>query len=194
MTTSVIIKNVRLSYLYAFKPRKNDKGVESYQAKLIIPKGHPQLPEIRAAIQKERDTKWPDPKTRPNGLKNPLRDADAEAAANGKEVDPECENAFFLNANRYAAEQGAPTLVDASLKPVTDPGRWNSGDYANVKVDFFPYAKTENKGIGVGLVTIMFLRKGEPLTGRTDPMEGFEPVTEEEQIAPQTKAAADFWN
>jgi hypothetical protein len=187
MTTSVIIKNVRLSYLYAFKPRKTDKG-ESYQASLIIPKDHPQIAEIRAAIQKERDTKWPDPKTRPNGLKNPLRDGDTD-----RESDAAYKGAFFIGANRNA-EQGAPTLVDASLKPVTDAGRWNSGDYANVKVDFFPYVKPENKGIGVGLVTIMFLRKGEPLMGRTDPMEGFEPVTEEAQIAPQGKAAEDFWN
>ena len=62
-----------------------------------------------------------------------------------------------------------------------------------MKVDFFPYSKPENKGVGVGLVTIMFLRKGEPLSG-TDPMEGFEAVTEEAMVQPQTQAAADFWN
>lgn len=184
MTTSLIIRNVRLSYLFADKPRKTDKG-ESYQASLIIPKDHPQIPEIKTAIQHERDTKWPDPKTRPSGLKNPLRDGDTD-----RENDPAYKGAFFINANN---SQRQPTLLDAQMQPAR-PGYWNSGDYANVKVDFFPYVKPENKGIGVGLVTIQYLRKGEPLTGHTDPMEGFGVIEEESQLTPHAKAAEDFWN
>jgi len=185
---SVILRGVRLSYLFAFKPRVTDKGVEVFQASLIIPKNHPQVDEVKTAIQKTRDESWPDPAKRPNGLKNPLRDGDTE-----RSNDEAYKGAFFIGANRYKESQGAPRLIDAQMQPAS-PEYWNSGDFANVKVDFFTYNKPENKDVGASLVAIQFLRKGDPLTGHGDPLDGFSKVEEESQTTPQTKAAADFWN
>lgn len=165
MTTSVILKNVRLSYLYAWKPRKNDKGEESFQASLILPKDHPQVSEVQKAIADEIKAKWPEPKKRPSGLHNPLRDGDKD-----RENDPAYANAYFINSN--AKKDRPPKLIDAQLQDVPDNGFWGSGDYANVKIDLYPFERPENKGIGVGLITIQFKKKGEPLGNRTDPMEG----------------------
>lgn len=169
MTTSLIVKGARLSYLNAFKPRKNkDKNgnvTESYSVSMIIPKTHPQVEEIKAAIKSEVNAKWPDPKKRPNGLHNPLRDGDAD-----RENDEAYAGCYFINAN--AQVDRAPKLIDAQLQPA-NPAYWVSGDYGNVKIDLYPFERQENKGIGVGLITIQFTKKGVPLGNRTDPDEGF---------------------
>jgi hypothetical protein len=51
---SIIVKNVRLSYFFGFKPRKNEDGSLKYSTSCIIPKDHPQVAEIQAAIEAVR--------------------------------------------------------------------------------------------------------------------------------------------
>jgi hypothetical protein len=167
MSTSLIIKGGRFSYLFAFTPRKNEKGESNWSTSFIIPKNHPQIPEIKKAIAAEVEAKWPDKSKRPNGLHNPLRDGDAD-----RPNDSAYKDSYFINCNA----REAPTLLDAANNKLdgSHASRWTSGDYGHVKVDFYPFVRTENKGIGVGLVTVKFTRKGEPLSNRTDPMDGFD--------------------
>ena len=174
MSTSIILKDVRLSYLNAWKPRKSSEDSKPrYSVSCILPKDHKQVGELREAIRKEIAEKWPDPKKRPGNLHIPLRDGDTD-----RENDAAYADAFFINASSDAERQ--PRLIDGQLQPVPDNGFWASGDYGNVKIDLFPFIRPEKKGIGVGLVTIQFTRKGEPLGNRTDPMEGFGVVEAQE--------------
>jgi Protein of unknown function (DUF2815) len=164
---SIILKNVRLSYAHLWKPRENDDGKKSFSVSLIVPKDHPQVEAIKTKIRAKVVEKWPDPKKRPNGLHNPLRDGDTD-----RENDEAYKGAFFINAS--AQENRPPKLIDAQLQEVPDNGHWGSGDFANVKIDLFPFERKEKKGIGVGLVTVQFTKHGERLGGtRTDAMEGF---------------------
>ena len=78
-----------------------------------------------------------------------------------------------------------PKLIDGQRQEVKSDEYWASGDYGNVKIDLYPFVRPEKKGIGVGLVTVQFVRKGEPLGNRTDPMEGFENVEEVDAEDPQ---------
>jgi hypothetical protein len=175
MTTTVILRDVRLSYLNVFKPRKaSEKSDPKFSVSILLPKNHPQIAEVKAAIRAQVEEKWPDPKKRPNGLHNPMRDGDVE-----RENDDAYKGHFFINAS--SAADRPPMLLDGQLQPVTDTGYWVSGDYGNVKVDFYPFAVPENKGVGVGLVTVQFKRKGDPLGNRTNPMEGFEVEEGEEK-------------
>jgi len=164
MPSNIIIKNVRFSYMFADTARANEEGVKKFSTAILIQKDHPQIPEIRALIKKEVEEKWPDPKKRPAGLHNPLRDGDTERN------DEAYKGCFFINAN--AQESSPPTLIDANKQPV-QKGYWTSGDYGNVKIDLYPFERTSNKGVGVGLVAIQFIKKGKPLSNRTDPMAGF---------------------
>jgi hypothetical protein len=158
MSTQIKLKNVRFSYAHLWKPRvvKGSTNGPSFSVALIIPKDHPQVAEIKEAIRTEIADRWPDPKKRPPKLHNPLRDGDAE-----KEGDEVYANAYFINAR--SGVDYPPMVYDGQRNKVENSSFWGSGDYGNAAFDLYPFDVGTNRGIGVGLKQVQFVRKGEPL-------------------------------
>ena len=160
MGTKIVLKNVRFSYCNLFKARAMDENAKpKFSVSLIIPKDHPQLPEVKAAIKAETEVKWPDPKKRPGGLHNPLRDGDAD-----RPNDEAYAGSFFINSS--ANVDYPPGVFDYEKRKVEDLTYWNSGDYGNASVNFYSFDVSAKKGVACGLNGVQFIRKGEPLGGR----------------------------
>lgn len=170
-STKLILRNVRFSYLKAFKPGKTPDGKAlKYSTAILLPKTDPQIAGIKDAISALVKDKWPDDKKRPAGLKLCLRDGDSEV--NGRPNDPAYRGHYFLNA--YAPEDQAPGLIDANKNKVEASSGWQSGDYGNVSISLYVFDRPEAKGVAAGLNNIQFTRKGESLTNRTSADDDFE--------------------
>jgi len=154
--SKVITPEFRASYANVWEPGKTPSGDMKYSVSMIFPKTT-DLTEIRKAIKAcivekhgEDEKKWP------KGLKNPLRDGDAER--DGKEY----AGSFFIN----AGSKNQPGIVDQNVKPITERDEFYSGVYARASVSFFYFDKAGNRGVGVGLNNLMKTKDGERLDGR----------------------------
>jgi hypothetical protein len=171
MSVRLKIRNVRFSYMNVFKARSVDaESTPKFSVSLIIPKDHPQLAEIKAAIKSVVEEKWPDPKKRPPGLHVPIRDGDSDPARSG---DPAYAGAFFIGAN--AMPDSPPAVVDPQAKKVEDHSFWVSGDYGHASVDFYAFDRPIKRGVAAGLRGVQFISKGEPLSARGNVYADFSP-------------------
>ncbi len=184
MSTKVVIKDVRLSYVHAFHPAKpsNDQGEEKYSVSLILPKDHPQIPEIKAAIKEAAEngkaSKFGG--KIPANLKTPLRDGDVD-----REDDPAYAGAYFIN----ATSKNQPGVLEPTKQRMTDELHLYSGCYAHVSVNFYAFNASGNRGIAAGLNNIMKTRDGDVLAGAAPAEKDFEDI---EQIAPEAPTGDDW--
>lgn len=161
MSTKVIIKDVRLSFVHAFHPAAPLSGNmddAKYSVSLIIPKNHPQIAQINAAIKEaaeEGKSKMFGGKI-PANLKTPLRDGDTD-----RPDDPAYAGAYFIN----AASKNAPGILEPTKQRMTDETHLYSGCYAHVAINFYAYNAKGNRGIAAGLNNIMKTREGDILAG-----------------------------
>lgn len=168
---------VRLSYINAFAPRKDEEtGRESYSVCILIPKSDTaSVAKIQAAIDHVKNnpesqstwgTKWL------ASYKNPLRDGDTERDT---EASPEYKGHWFINCN----SSQKPGVVDANVQPILDQSELYSGCYGKVSVLFYPYKQKGGIGIAAGLNNIQKIKDGERLGGRSNPEEDFSVEAEE---------------
>ncbi len=160
MTERIKLKGVRFSYFYAFKGKKNDKGELKFSTQIILPKNDPQVKTIKAKVEEIIAETWP--KNPPKGLKKVLRDANAEAEKDGREVEPHLDGMVFFNCS--ANEDYRPQIVDSALQPALS-NQWGSGDFGNVTINLYPFLRDDNKGVGAGLGNVQFTKKGASLGG-----------------------------
>lgn len=160
MNTQVVLKEVRLSYCYAIKGKLNDKGEKVYSTTLLVPKNHPQIEEIKAAIAaaKEKGKE----KLGKGAVKSPLLDGDLTEDGQYKYADEANRGHFLLRAANYTRQ---PKVVDSQKREIIDPDELYSGCYANVVVNFYAYNSGSNKGVSPGLEAIQKWRDGERLSG-----------------------------
>ena len=161
MSTKVIIKDSRLSFVHAFHPATPLSGNPDdakYSVSIIIPKDSPQIPEIRNAIKEAteegRSAKFGG--KIPANLRTCLRDGDTD-----RPEDPAYANSYFIN----ASSKNAPGILEPTKQRMTDETHLYSGCYAHVAVNFYAYNAAGNKGVTAGLNNIMKTRDGEPLSG-----------------------------
>jgi hypothetical protein len=95
-------------------------------------------------------------------MKHPVYDGDG-LRPSGDPFGPECKGHWVFTASN--AEQ--PEVVDKNRDPILRQSEVYSGIYANVFVNFYPYAASGNRGIACGLGPIMKVSDGEPLTATT---------------------------
>lgn len=177
MNANEIIIPCRLSYANIWEPKQvNGTGDPKYSCCLLIKKSDTAL---LARIQAAIDAVKKDPKALakwggklPVKLKDPLRDGDEE------KDDENYADCKFINAN--ASEKRRPRIIDQHCSDVLDQEEVYSGCYANVKVGFFAYSASGNKGISAGLEVIQKVRDGERLSGGNT-LDGFEELTEEDE-------------
>lgn len=161
----IVLKNVRLSFPDLFQPRAfkgadGDASAPKYKATFLLPKDHPQIQEVEAAIKSVAADKW--------GAKagailagirgNPNRccwqDGDT------KEYDGYAGH-MALSANNKAR----PKIIDRDRSDLTErDGRPYAGCYVNAIVSFFTY-DNPGKGISASLAGVQFLRDGDAFSG-----------------------------
>jgi hypothetical protein len=164
----IVIKNVRLSYFYAFhgkvsdRPKPNGEAQMVYSTNVLIPKTHPQVPDIIAAINAAKEAKKE--MLGKGAVKSPLLDGDAKEDGDYKYMGEENRGHYILRASNYTRR---PKLVDQQKQEITNPDLLYSGCYANVLIDFYAYSAEggKNKGISPGLEAIQKKRDGERLDG-----------------------------
>lgn len=175
MNANEVIIPCRLSYANIWEPKQvNGTGDPKYSCCLLIPKSDTETKaKIDAVIDKIKHdpaalAKWGG--KLPPKLKEPLRDGDEE------KDDENYEDCWFINAN--ASEKRRPKIVDRQCAEVLDQEEVYSGCYAQVKVGFFAYSASGNRGIGAGLEVIRKVKDGERLSGGND-LSGFEELDDD---------------
>lgn len=173
MSTKVITGKVRFSFVNIFKARAIQDGQDAkFSICLLIPKDDKAtIKKINAAIdeavQDGITSQWGGKK--PANLKLPLRDGDTEKDS------PEFEGMYFLN----ASSKRKPGIVDKDLMEILDPDEVYSGSWGRASINFYPFNRNGNKGVGVGLNNVQKLRDdarlgGSYATAEDDFGDGFE--------------------
>lgn len=129
----VTLENVRLSFPHFVEPDENGK----YSANFIFEKDSP---AYKALFEAQRNTKG----------RKPLRNGDDKASYAGYEGNYFCS----------ARTQYAPRLFDAEAKATNDIGAFKSGTYVNAVVSTYEYDKGGNKGMGLCLIGVQFVKEG----------------------------------
>ena len=174
--TKVVTGKVRFSYVHVFEPVAMDADSKpKYSVCILIPKSDKEtLKKIKNAVdaakQVGKSSKWSG--TIPADLKTPLRDGDVD-----RPDQEEYKGMYFLN----ASTEQKPGIVDAQLNPILDPTEVYSGCYGRASLNFYPYNKKGNKGVGAGLNNLQKLEDGDYLGGRTRPEDDFEPYEPEDE-------------
>lgn len=157
---------VRLSYAHIFEPKANMNGVEQYSASLIIPKKDAaQVQRINDFLQgmlKDNDViaRLGGAKAVKAGVTLPLHDADEKKPDDGAYA-----NSFYLNAK--ANVDHAPKVLLYDRTECVDRSEVYSGCWVQAVLEFYPYNKNGNRGIGVSLSAVRKVKDGEPLSGAT---------------------------
>lgn len=172
--TKVVTGIVRLSYANVWEPKSINGGAEKYSVSLIIPKSDKKtIADIEKAIDnaiKEGASKFGGKIPNKAALKLPLRDGDLERD------DEAYKDSFFVNANSTTP----PQIVDTKVQPILDRNEVYSGVYARVSVTFYAFNSNGNKGIACGLGNIQKVRDGEPLGGRSNAVDDFTTLDDED--------------
>lgn len=173
MATKIMLKNVRLSYANLFEPRENKNGELRYSVSLLIPKDHPQVDALQAAIKAEGEGKF-GAKWVSMAKKNyPMHDADEDGRADD---DPVYEGMYYIN----CSSKRKPQVVDRQVQPILDDSEIWSGCWANVSIAVFPFEVPENKGVSFGLNNVQKVKEGERLGGAPNADEEFEAMDDDD--------------
>lgn len=170
----------RLRYPNVFKPRSvTPGGEEKYNTTILIPKTDTNAKQAIDKALKEAENagmsgKWNGAK--PPVVPNPVWDGDG-VKANGDPFDDVCKGHWVITANAKA--DYPPKVVDRTLQPVMNQSEIYSGVWANVAINFFPYAFAGKKGIGAGLGNIQKVKDDQALAGERSITQDFEPIEDD---------------
>ena len=166
-STQVVTNKSRLSYVHLFKPYAYMPGQEEkYSCTILVPKtdvATKQAIDNAIAVATERGIKDRLNGVKPPVLAIPVYDGDGVRPSDGMPFGEECKGHWVFTASAKA--DYPPQVVDQSVQPILNQTEVYSGMYANVCVNFYPYAFGGKKGIGVGLGPVQKVADGEPLGG-----------------------------
>ena len=181
----MIINDVRLAWVHLEEPRAAAEGAEpKYSVTMIVPKVHPQLPEIKAAMQAAIAAKWGG--KAPKGLRSPLRDGDATDESGERVKGAEYTDCFFIT----AASKKPVDVVAGKDRSRATSEHMRGGNFASLKISFYGFDAAGNRGVGCGLNGVWITRRGEPLGAASEPWaeteaEDFSAVVAKAQAAGQ---------
>lgn len=165
----MIIKNVRLDWLFIFEPGKQGK----FGCCAILPNGSEQEKQVRKAIDKAKAVgiaagKFTEANTKSASFKQCIRDGNFEIKT--EERPAHYKDSMFFN----ASNKDQPGIVGPDLNPLLDKEKAYSGCYFNIDVNFYAYNHPKGgKGVGAGLNHVMLIKEGERLDGRVNAEEAF---------------------
>ncbi len=157
--SKIVTGRARLTFVNIFTPTAmNETQTPKYSICILIPKSdEATIKKINEAIEEVKQkgaSLWGGPA--PYNLKTPLRDGDLE-----RPNYEEYAGHYFINARTTRK----PGIFDINRNEILDPTEVYSGCYGRVSLDFYAYNRAGNKGIAVGLNSVMKLDDGEPLGG-----------------------------
>ena len=164
--TSIVVENVRLSYVHLLKPYGRDPmAKQKYSVTILLPKSDVEGKQkvdaaIAAATRNGIANKWNG--AAPAKVPTPVWDGDG-LTHKGNKFGPEWAGHWVFAASTPADKPVA--VVDGRMNRIIDATQVYSGIYANVCVNFFAYNYQGKKGIGCGLGPVQKVRDGEPLVG-----------------------------
>jgi hypothetical protein len=162
MAIKIKLKNVRLSYANLFEPRENQSGQLRYGTAVIIPKSHPQIDELAAAVTTAGEEKFGKKWAIMFKKTDPIHDADADGKADEDENYKDC---YYIN----TSSKRKPQVVDRKVQPILDESEIWSGCMVNLSIAVFPFEVPENKGVSFGLNNVQLVKEGERLGGASNP-------------------------
>jgi len=197
----VVVPEFRVSYPNLFKPRnanpqdptgkpkygicmlwhiKDDEKISAYGVDLSI---------LKQAVGEVRKDKWGTDQTKWPTLHLPFRKGDIPEKKGKSEYGP---NVIFSNANASAEKK--PWLLAPDKSNLTDPNQFYPGCFAVAKITVYAYEHSMKKGVTFGLDSVMKTRDGEPIVGKSDPLDDFASVgsTVAQESAPASDPLSDM--
>ncbi len=158
----VRLENVRLTFPQLFEPKQvNGQGDPKFSAAMLLPKNHPQLPDIQKAIVDAATEKWG---AKAGDTLKALKAADKLAVHDGdnkSEYDGYAGN-YFINASNKIR----PLVIGPSREPlVAADGKPYSGCYVTAIVEFWAQDNQFGKRVNASLLGVQFIKDGERLAG-----------------------------
>jgi len=172
----ITLNQVRLSYVTVFEGTLGEDGRRSWGLTALLPKNHPQVGAVRAAIESTKAANVT--KLGTSGIKSCLLDGDScEEDGTFRFKDESSRGHLLLRCKSYNRR---PVLVDQNVQAILDADQLYSGCYANVRIAFYAWASKTSKGISPGLEAVQKVRDGERLgVGALDANEVFSALTED---------------
>ncbi len=164
IATKVLTNEVRLSYVNLVQPRAALNGGEAkYSVTLLIPKSDAATladiqQSMQAAYNEGVSKKWGGAHP---AQKQIVHDGDG-LRPSGLPFGDECKGHWVLTAS---STQKPQVVGIDNINSELAPNDVYSGMYARVTLNFFPFDRQGNKGVGCGLGNVMKTRDGEPLSG-----------------------------
>jgi len=139
---------------------------------IMIPNSHPQLTDVKAAIEKAKAAgvasgKFTEANTKSANFKNALHNGTEEYK--NEERPKHYDGHWYVNANKKDSQPG---IVGPDLQPIMNDEMCYSGAWYNVDVNFYPF-NMKSKGVGCGLNNVMCLKHGDRLDGRQNAEDAF---------------------
>jgi hypothetical protein len=171
----------RVSFAHVWKPQENEKGTKVWSVTGIFEEKD--LAEMRKLAKECGLAKWPKGK----GLKMPFRKGvGIEESPDGYDLEkyPEYAGKVIVGMKSY----GRPiklvyNRIDSETTqrvPIEDEEDFYSGCYARAAVSFFTYDRNGNKGVSVGVTSVVKIKDGEHLGSVADPTRDFAAIKPEE--------------
>ena len=151
----MVTPEFRISFPALFRPEAQEGQEPKFKITMLFPAASsPALEPIRQRMREVLAEKWPDPKSKPAKLRNPLRDGNEKAHIAGY------KDMIFCTATAQADRR--PKIVGADMGEILEEAKVYAGSYARAVIEVFAYNRNGNAGIGLGLVMVQWLRDGEP--------------------------------
>lgn len=158
----VRIENVRLTFPVLFDAKQvNGQGDPKFSAAFLIPKDHPQMGDIKAAIKTAAGEKWATKadevlKALFAGDRLALHDGDAKSDYDGYAGN------YFVNASNKIR----PLVVDGNRAPLqAADGKPYSGCYVTAILEFWAQDNQFGKRVNASLLGVQFVKDGDRLAG-----------------------------
>ena len=170
---SMVVGEVRFSYLHVFEPWSADGTSENFTASLLIDKKDTALVSrindaIKQAYEAAVTETWGG-KRPPLKNVSPLRDGD-EPKNDGTDRGESYAGRWFLNAK----SKSQPGVVDRNKQPIIEKDEFYSGCYGYASIAFRGYLNNGKMGISVYLNNLLKSKDGEPLgNAKTDAASDF---------------------
>jgi len=173
----VMLKNARLAFPNLFTPATvNGEGEPRYGASFLIPPDHPQIAEIKKAMQAVAKEKWKDKapeiyKQLDKTDKLALHDGDNKASYDGF---PGC---LYIAAAAQKANR--PTVLAKDRSPLTESdGVVYAGCYVNASIEFWAQDNKFGKRVNAQLRGVQFDHDGDAFSaGRPADADEFDEVS-----------------
>ncbi|RZG47020.1 DUF2815 family protein [Acinetobacter wuhouensis] len=156
------VKNTRLAFPALFEAKTvNGEGAPAFSGCFILPLNHPQIAELKQAIDKVGQEKW--------GAKWPTvkKTVESKDAVFLHDGDTKTEYEGFAG-NYYisARNKSRVTVVDRDRTPLVQAdGKPYAGCYVNASIELWAQDNSYGKRINASLRGVQFLKDGEAFAG-----------------------------